>query len=928
MMNAFSLLRREIRDALHKRGLTTPTEIQELAIPALLDERDALLIAPTGIGKTEAALLPVFHRFLETRPKGISILYVTPLRALNRDILERFEWWSNRLGIRIEVRHGDTSQYARRKQALSPPDMLITTPETLQAILPGRVMREHLRNVRFVIVDEVHELAEDKRGAQLSVALERLLHLTGQEFQRIGISATIGSPGMVARFIGGKKRVKVLKVSPSKDVVLRVVKPRPDREDREIAARIFSTLEASARMREMLNVIREHRSVLIFVNTREMAEALASRFRILEENVGIHHSSLSQEARIKAEREFKDMEVEALICTSSLELGIDVGSVEAVVQYKSPRQVTRLLQRIGRSGHRIGQTSRGIIIATDVDDIVESAVIADRAMREELEAIQFPHKPYDVLAHQLVGLALDRREVPKREALALLRKTAPFQDLEMEELDSVLRLMSSLRLLWITEDSFSLTRNSRKYYYENLSTIPDEKRYTVKNLVSRERIGALDEAFVVNYAVEGNLIIFKGAPWRVVSVEDDIILVEPVDEVIGAIPSWVGEEIPVPYDVAREAGFLRTTVAENGVKALREYPLNSYARKQVTSKIKKHIKKGYPVPGPSRIVVEILHDFAIIHACFGMRANQALGRVFSALLTSKQGHEVALKVDAYRIILQSPRDFRVEDLKELFSIDPGVVEPLLRITIKTSPLFRWKFLHVAKRFGIISREASYSDISLRRVIDSYEGSPVYEETLKEIFKNNLGLDKAVKVLEDIGKGNITVDYVEAKKASPLAELGLQGYGEVLLPKRAERMILRALEKRLGDRRVELLCLYCGSRQPSMRVKNIEERPTCGNCGARMLAVLKGRYRELRSLYRKYRRRMGLTREEAQEVARMQASGNLVLSYGKKAILALAGRGVGPETAKRVLLATRKEDDLYRNILRAERNYARTRRFWD
>ncbi len=927
-MGAFSLLRDEIREALVERGLNSPTEIQKLAIPSLLNGDDALLIAPTGIGKTEAALLPVFHRFLESRPEGISVLYVTPLRALNRDILERFEWWSSRIGIKIEVRHGDTSQYARRKQALSPPDMLITTPETLQAILPGRVIREHLRNVQVVVVDEVHELAEDKRGAQLGVALERLRYLTGRDFQRIGISATIGSPGAVASFLGGRKKVKVLRVSPSKNIVLSVVKPRPERQDREIAARIFSTLEASARMREILDVMRRHRSVLIFVNTREMAETLASRLRLLDEKVGIHHSSLSQEARIKAEREFKDTEVETLICTSSLELGIDIGSVEAVVQYKSPRQVTRLLQRIGRSGHRIGQTSRGIIVATDVDDIMESAVIAEGALRERLEEIQLPHKPYDVLAHQLVGLALDRREVSKRDALFLLRNTAPFHDLEEIELDSVLRLMSSLRLLWISGEGFSLTRNSRKYYYENLSTIPDEKRYVVKNLVSRERIGALDEAFVVNYAAEGSLIIFKGAPWRIVSIEDDVILVEPVEEAIGAIPSWVGEEIPVPFEVAKETGRLRTEVSEKGAEALRGYPLNSYAKKQIISKIKKHVKKGYPLPGDERIVVEVIHDLAVIHSCFGMRANQALGRVFSALLTSQHGHEVALKVDAYRIILQSPREFKKEELMELFRIDPGVVEPLLRITLKNSPLYRWKFLHVAKRFGVISREASYSDISLRRVIDSYDGSPVHLETLREIFKNNLGLDRAKQVLEEIGRGRIAVEYVEAEKASPMAELGIEGYGEVLLPKRAERLILRALEKRLGHRRVELLCLYCGSWMPSVRVKNLDEHPKCEKCGARMLAVLKGRYRELRSLYKKYRRREKLTRDEAQEIARMQASGNLVLSYGKRAILALAGRGVGPETAKRVLLATRREHELYRNILRAERNYARTRRFWD
>jgi ATP-dependent Lhr-like helicase len=926
-MKSFSLLRREIREALSELGFKRPTEIQELAIPRLLAGRNALLIAPTGIGKTEAALLPVFHRFLEARPKGVSILYITPLRALNRDILERFEWWAAKLGIKIDVRHGDTSQYARRKQALAPPDMLITTPETLQAILPGRVMREHLRHVHYVIVDEVHELAEDKRGAQLSIALERLQSLAGRKFQRVGISATIGSPQEVARFLAGRGEVEVLRVSPSKHVELRVVKPKPRKEDREIAARIFSSLDASARLREMLSLIRGHKSVLIFVNTREMAEILASRFRILDEKVGIHHSSLSQEARVKAEQDFKAMLCNAMICTSSLELGIDMGSIELVVQYKSPRQVTRLLQRIGRSGHRIGRTSKGVIIATDADDILESAVIARRALGEKLEDIELHSKPLDVLAHQLVGLALDRGEVKRSEALELLRRSTVYEDLKEEELDEVLDLMSSLGLLWAREESFGKGRDSWKYYYENLSTIPDEKRYQVRNILSREGIGVLDEAFVVNYVAPGNLIIFKGSPWRVVSV-DEVILVEPVEEVTGAIPSWVGEEIPVPYEVAVEVGSLRRKASKEGLKALDGYPVEGYAKRLALSKVKRHLRARIPVPCDDKIVVELFQGYAVIHACYGMKVNQTLGRLFSALLTSKLGHEVALQADAYRIILQSPQEFKEKDLKELFALDPSVIEPLLSISLKRSTLFRWKFVHVAKRFGAISKDISYNNLSLRRVITAYEGSPICRETLREIFKDNLDLKNAARVLEGIKKGSIKVEYVKLEKPSPIAELGLRAYGEILLPPRAEGMIVKALEKRLGEKRVELFCLYCASWSSYMKVKNLDERPACKRCGARMLAVLKGRYRELKALYKKFRRQKKLSPEERQEVVRMQASGNLVLSYGKKAIIALAGRGIGPETAKRVLLATRKDDELYRNILKAERDYARTKRFWD
>lgn len=928
MMKSFSLLRREIREALSELGFKRPTEIQELAIPRLLEGKNALLIAPTGIGKTEAALLPVFHRFLASRSEGVSILYITPLRALNRDILERLEWWSGKLGIKIDVRHGDTSQYMRRKQALAPPEMLITTPETLQAILPGAVMREHLKHVCYVIVDEVHELAEDKRGAQLSVALERLHSLTGKEFQRIGISATIGSPEAVSRFLAGKGKIEILKVSPSKDVELRVVKPKPRREDRDIAARIYSNLNASSRIRMILNLIHRHKSVLIFVNTREMAEILASRFKILEEKVGIHHSSLSQEARVKAEQDFKNMLCKAMICTSSLELGIDVGSIELVIQYKSPRQVTRLLQRIGRSGHRIGKTAKGVIIATDADDILESMVIARKALREELEEIQVHNKPYDVLAHQLVGLALDRGEVGKKDALELLRRSAVYAELEEAELEDVLKLMGALRLLWVRRASFSKRRSSWKYYYENLSTIPDERRYYVKNLVSREGIGVLDEAFVVNYVAPGNMIIFKGAPWRVVSVDEEAILVEPVDEVTGAIPSWVGEEIPVPYDVALEVGALRNNASQGGVKALDGYPADGYTKRLALSKVKRHIREGLLVPCDDKIVVELFQSYAVIHACYGMKVNQTLGKVFSALLTAKLGHEVALQADAYRIILHSPYEVKKKDLKELFNLDPSVVEPLLSMSLKRSTLFRWKFVHVAKRFGAIAKDVSYNNLFLRRIIDSYEGSLIYRETLKEIFKDNLDLENTARVLEGIKKGDISVEYIQLKKPSPLAELGLKAYGEIVLPPRAERMILKALEKRLGDKRVELFCLYCAGWSTYMKVKNFDDRPACQKCSARMLAVLKGRYKELKALYRKLKNQEKLTQEEKQEVARMQASGNLVLSYGKKAITALAGRGIGPETAKRVLLATREDSELYRNILKAERDYARTKRFWD
>jgi ATP-dependent Lhr-like helicase len=918
----FSLLRPELRSALKKLGFDRPTEIQKAAIPKIKKGKNILLIAPTGIGKTEAALLPIFDNLIKERPKPISVLYITPLRALNRDLMERLEWWGEKLKIKIAVRHGDTTQYFRRKQALSPPDILITTPETLQAILPGRVMKKHLKNVRYVVIDEIHELADNKRGAQLSLGVERLQELVGIKFQRIGISATIGSPETIAKFLSKDSPAEIVKVSPLKQTELKVEKPEPKREDKEIASEIYSSLDASSRLRRVRELIEQHRSILIFVNTREMAEILASRFRVLGENVGIHHSSLSQEARISAERDFKEEKLKALICTSSLELGIDIGSIELVIQYKSPRQVTRLLQRVGRSGHRLGRKSKGVIIATDSDDIMESLVIARRAQRGELEEVILYDKPYDVLAHQLVGLTLDYGRVSKSRAYEIVKRSWIYSDLNIEEFDETLTLLDSLKLIWLEDDSFGRSKNSREYYYENLSTIPDEKKYFVRNIITREGVGVLDEAFVVNYVEPGSVIIFKGAPWRIISVDEEIS-VEPADEIMGAIPSWVGEEIPVPLEVAREVGWLR-----GNIDLLESYPGDEYTRRLAAARIKRHQRKGIPIPDDRVLLVELFDNFAVIHSTFGTKVNQTIGRVFSVLLTSKLGASVALKTDPYRIILQWPRRIYEEEIRELFDIDPRLVEPLLTKTLRRTSLFKWKFVNVAKRFGALSKDVSYTNLKVDRIIDVYEDSLIFKEAIKEVFKENLDIENAVRVFQNIREGSLKVEVLKPDKPSPIAELGLEAYSEIVVPERAEQMILKALKRRLSERRVEVFCLYCAGWSSSFRVKNISDDLKCGKCGARMLAVLKGREKELKGIYRKYKLgKNGLTEEERKEVKAMQTSANLFLSYGKPAIIAQAARGIGPSVAKRVLMA-RTEEELYKNILKAERDYARTKKFWD
>ncbi len=296
-----------------------------------------LLIAPTGTGKTEAVLLPIFSKLVEQKnqdQKGIQIIYITPLRALNRDMFKRLTFWSHQLDITVEVRHGDTDMKIRRKQALKPPQMLVTTPETLQAILPGSQMRRHLKNVKYVIVDEVHDLASSKRGAQLSIALERLQMVTGGEFQRIGLTATIGNPQEVAKYLAGTRRkINVISAAAEKRYRYNVENPSPLEKDFELAGKLDTSPEAASRIRRILELIDSHHSTLLFVNSRTMAEVLGHKFAQLNrEDVAVHHGSISKEERIAIEDSFKSGKLKAIICTSTLELGIDIGQVDLVIQ--------------------------------------------------------------------------------------------------------------------------------------------------------------------------------------------------------------------------------------------------------------------------------------------------------------------------------------------------------------------------------------------------------------------------------------------------------------------------------------------------------------------------------------------------------------------------------------------------------------------
>jgi len=500
-----------------KRRFNQATLPQQLAIKPILEGKNVLVIAATGTGKTESVMLPLFHLVMEQKPKPIAILYITPLRSLNRDLLDRLLWWCNEIDIEASVRHGDTTPYERKQQTEFPPQLLITTPETLQAILPGKRIREHLRNVKWVVMDEIHEIADSKRGTQLSLAIERLRELAGHDFQMIGLSATIGSPEKVSKFLCPNGDVEIVKAVQPKGMKIKVINPRVEPGDVKIAKKLYTSPETATRLRTIMDLIEDHRSTLTFTNTREFAEILSSRIKTLDKNfpAGIHHSSLSKEVRIKAEKDFKEENIKSIISTSSLQLGIDIGSVDLVLQYMSPRTISQCIQRIGRSGHEAERISEGIIISTDEDDIFESSVIAKRALAEQLEPLKFHENSYDVLAHQLVGLTLDSWKIDLQKAYEIMRRAYPYQKLSFTEFLEVCKQLQQLGLVFL-DGSIVKKRRGFEYYFTQLSTIPDTRQYRVVNSLDNSFVGVLDEEFVAIHGESNTTFILKGEAYKII----------------------------------------------------------------------------------------------------------------------------------------------------------------------------------------------------------------------------------------------------------------------------------------------------------------------------------------------------------------------------------------------------------------------------
>ncbi|MGB7123519.1 MAG: DEAD/DEAH box helicase [Thermoplasmata archaeon] len=932
-----------LADAVGRRGIRGYTEIQRLALPVLDTESDALLLSPTGTGKTEAALLPLLSRRLAHPSPPISILYVTPLRALNRDLEHRLVSLVKDVGLTAAVRHGDTTNSARLAQSRSPPDLLLTTPETLQILLVGKRLREGLRNVRTVVVDEIHELVGSDRGAQLSLTLERLDAWTQRSVRRIGLSATVGNPSEVARFLSPSPRsIEVRTARAHRDLVLtarRPVEGQPPLKA-ELARELKADETLLGGLRAVEEEIRAHRTTLVFVNTRPTAEGLCARLNRLAPDltVAVHHGSLSREVREEAERAFRDGELRALVATSSLELGIDIGVVDHVVQFGSPHQVGRLLQRVGRSGHRSDRTIHGVVLSLDDDDLEEAAVLARRADEGQVEPASWRTRNRLAAAQQIVATLRAEGSVARDTLVTTLGGAAAVADLSAAEWDALIEYLVDLGLAKWANGRLTSGRGTLHRFYSSLSLIPDERTYRLRDIATRRTIGTLDERFVLTQilAQPQEIFLLHGRTWKVVEYRDGELLVETVGE-IGREPRWAGEDLPVPFDVAQEIGRLR----RDGT--FPEYPLADVDRHRLEVRRAAALAAD-ALPTDRRVTVTARGRVVVYGACFGTRTNETLALATAGLLTARLGArtEVAA-VEPTWFVLELPIAVDAATLVDAFAVEPTSLRPLVERLVPSGLDYRWVFLAVARKLGVLPTSADPRDLrTLEPLLDAARTTPLGDEVLEKTLHDRYDVVHAESVLRRVRSGEIEVASVAPAALSdgPLERLQWR-----TLPDTPPPTLLKAVRERLEKEELVLVCLRCGfvrTTSPS-RYKS-EGGSRCLLCHGSLSAVLSPRRMdEVDRLSRYARQKWRPTQKVAPRGRRKErpptpevealvragyTSAELVAHYGERALLALAARGIGPETARRVLMRLYRDDDsFFTELLRAERSYARTRSFW-
>jgi len=832
-----------------------PTAAQAGAWDAIAGGDHALVIAPTGSGKTLAAFLHALDRLLTTPPPDdkdhrCRVLYVSPLKALAVDVdrnlrapLAGIRHAATRLNdsindIAVAMRTGDTSPEERRAFTRRPPDILITTPESLFLLLTSRA-RDQLRGIETVIVDEVHAVAGTKRGAHLALSLERLDALLEQPAQRIGLSATVRPVDEVARYLGGTSPVTIVQPPSAKTIDIDVVVPLEDMTELGALGETDSTGDPRKSIwpsveARIVDLVEQHRSTIVFANSRRLAERLTNRLNEIAyerlygeelqqgappaevmaqagtakgappEIARAHHGSVSREQRALTEEALKRGDLPCVVATSSLELGIDMGAVDLVIQVESPPSVASGLQRIGRAGHQVGAVSHGVMFPKHRGDLVPAAVTAQRMQDGAIEAIRLPRNPLDVLAQQIVAMvAMDTWSVDELAALA--RRTASFAALPESALHAVLDMLAGRypsddfaelrpRIVWDRVTGQLTGRpGAQRLAVTSGGTIPDRGLFGVFLVGDKaSRVGELDEEMVYESRV-GDVFTLGSTSWRIEDITHDRVIVSPAPGQPGKLPFWHGDAPGRPVELGRALGAfvreLQRMPEADARRALTDIGLDDWAAGNTLAYLAEQREATGQVPDDRTIVVERFRDElgdwrVAVHSPFGAQVHAPWALALTSRLRERYGVDVQAMHTDDGIVVRLPETDETPP-PEIAVFDPDEVEPVVTDEVGGSALFASRFRECAARALLLPRrnpgkrtplwQQRQRSAQLLAVASQYGSFPIVLETMRECLQDVFDVPGLTQLMRDVGERTVRIVDVETQQPSPMARSLLFGY---------------------------------------------------------------------------------------------------------------------------------------------------------
>ena len=855
-----------------------PTPAQVGAWKAIAGGHHALVVAPTGSGKTLSAFLWSIDRLATTPPTGdrlqrCRVLYISPLKALAVDVernlrapLTGIRQAAERLGvpvpdITVGVRSGDTAAAERRRLATRPPDILITTPESLFLMLTSQA-RDALRGVRTIILDEVHAVAGTKRGAHLALSLERLDHLLGQPAQRVGLSATVRPVDEVARFLGGNRRVEVVAPPAKKRWDLSVTVPvedmtelsvggsdgRPDGPDATAQQRASIWPHVEERV---VDLIESHRSTIVFANSRRLAERLTARLNEIasaraemgnegERNGWLgevavardtplppaqamgqagqshgapvviaraHHGSVSKQQRAVIEDDLKRGRLPCVVATSSLELGIDMGAVELVVQIESPPSVASGVQRVGRAGHHVGEVSRGVLLPKHRSDLVHTAVVVERMRSGAIEALRIPTNPLDVLAQQLVAAtAVDSWDAD--ELFGLVRRAAPFAALPRSAYDATLDLLTGRypsaefaelrpRVVWDRVAGTLQGRpGSQRLAVTSGGTIPDRGMFGVFLVGASgpgRRVGELDEEMVYESRV-GDVFALGSTSWRIEDITHDRVMVSPAPGQPGRLPFWKGDQLGRPAELGRAIGAFTHEVAElpaaEATARVRAAGLDDHAAANLVAFLAEQRRATSVVPSDRTILVERCRDElgdwrVVVHSPYGAQVHGPWVLAIGTRLRERYGVDAQALPGDDGIVLRVPDTDEEPPGAEIITFEPDEIEDVVTGEVAGSALFASRFRECAARALLLPRrdpgrrsplwQQRQRSAQLLQVAAKYPSFPIVLEAVRECLQDVYDVPALVSLMREVSARRVRVVEVATAQPSPFARSLMFGY---------------------------------------------------------------------------------------------------------------------------------------------------------